>query len=216
MTYTNRSRMYHFAAGTVLVGMGLSAAASGQNLRVMAREHAVRNPGKIMELPAPPGDYLPKTFEELSRESDVVVQGTLVFVRSYLLNPSEDRVLSDYRLASPRVLAGAFDSVLSPTPGPGAPVRIVVYGGEIQLEGVRVRATDYNSAPIVQGQEYLLFLRHSRLKDPGLYEIYYGGIFEVSGTRLKPLLKRGDEVFEGSKNASLPEVIDRVQKAKPR
>lgn len=177
----NMSSIWHRAAGTVLLTIGLPASVAAQDLRVMAREHAVRNPGTIMELPAPPGDYLPKTFEELSREAAVVVQGKLVFLRSYLLAPSEDRVLSDYRLVSPKVLAGAFNYVQSPTPGPGAPVTIVVFGGEIQLEGVHVRATDYNRAPIVEGQDYLLFLRQSRLKGPGLYEVYYAGIFEVAG-----------------------------------
>jgi hypothetical protein len=137
-------------------------------------------------------------------------------VRSYLLSPSEDRVLTDYRLASPKVLAGAFQSVQSPTPAAGPPVTITVYGGEVQLDGVKVRATDHNRARIAEGQDYVLFLRPSRLKAPGLYEIYYGGIFEVAGNGLKSLLKKGDEVFEESTNATLPELVDRIQRAKRR
>ena len=70
--------------------------------------------------------------------------------------------------------------------------------------------------PIVEGHEYLLFLRPSRLKGAGRYEIYYGGVFEVAGSGLKPLLKKGDEVFEESKNLTLSEVVDRVQSAKRR
>ena len=101
-------------------------------------------------------------------------------------------------------------------PWPGAPVTITVYGGEVQLDGENVRATDHNRAPIVKGQDYLLFLRTSSLQGPGLYEIYYAGVFEVAGNSLKPLLRIGNEVFEESKNATLPEVVDRVQKAKRR
>ena len=168
-----------------------------------------------MEQPAPPGDYAPKTFEELSKECDVVVQGKLVVIKSYLA-PSEDRVLTDYRLVAPKVLAGTFNVVASPTPGPGVPLTVTVYGGEVQLEGVHVRSTDNNRDPILEGRDYLLFLRQSRQKGPGLYEIYYAGIFEAAGNRLKPLLKRGDEVFDGSKNASLQEVVERLQKAKGR
>ena len=69
---------------------------------------------------------------------------------------------------------------------------------------------------LVEGQDYLRFLRTSSLQGPGLYEIYYAGVFEVAGNSLKPLLRKGNEVFEESKNATPPEVVDRVQKAKRR
>jgi hypothetical protein len=214
MTPPTLSSFWSYAAAAVLT-LGVPTLVTAQNLRALAREHALINPGTVMTLTAAPGDYLPKTFEELSTESDVVVQGKLVLIKSYL-GGLEDRVLSDYRLVAPVVVAEAFSNDPSQTPKLGAPLTITVWGGNVEIDGVQLSATDNNREPIVPGQDYLLFLRRSRQQGPSLYEIYYGGVFEISGTRLKPLLKKGREVFEGSQNASLPDVVGRVQNAKRR
>src|SRR5687767_10353831 len=84
---------------------GFSETAAAQNLRELAREQAIRNPGVPLVQPAPPGDYRPKAIEELAREAVVVLQAKLTRINSYL-SSSEDRVLTDYSMLGPNVIAG--------------------------------------------------------------------------------------------------------------
>jgi hypothetical protein len=93
---------------------------------------------------------------------------------------------------------------------------LIVYGGEIVLEGVRVQGIDNNREAIKNGTQYLLFLKEGRGGRSGHYEIYYGGIFEVlNGQKVDPLLKAADRVFESAAGTSLKEMIARIQGAKP-
>jgi hypothetical protein len=191
---------------------GFSGIASGQNLRELAREQAIRNPGVPLEQPAPPRDYRPKAIEELAREADIVLQGKVTRIKSYLA-PSEDRVLTDYSIVGPSVIAGRLPLMSTGVPGKIAPVILTVYGGEVIVEGVSIRGTDHSREAIKDGGQYLLFLRRSRLPEPGHYEIYHGGVFEISQEAVKPLLKRADDVFKGTLDARLNDLIARIRAA---
>lgn len=191
---------------------GGSGIAFAQNLRELAREQAIRSPGVPLEQPAPPGDYWPKAIEELAREADVVLQAKLSRINSYLTS-NEDRVLTDYRILESRVVAGRLSAMSSQVPGPGVALILTVYGGEVIVEGVTIRGTDNNREAIKDGGQYLLFLKQSRRREPGRYEIYYGGVFEISHEEVKPLLKRADDVFKGTIDGRLKDLVLRIQTA---
>ena len=204
-----------YAACLLTVGLLLlpPSTAGAQNLREIARHQAAKDPSVPLEIPAPPGHYEVKTMEEMGREARIVLEGRLSHPTSYL-GRSEDRVLTDYTVVEARVILGQLSTPQSERPGPGKPIVLTVWGGQIDLEGVTVRGTDSDLNRITVGGRYLLFLRDSRANKPGHYEPYNGGIFEISGGRLKALLKNGNEVFPDAEHESLSDVIARVHKAK--
>ncbi len=190
-----------------------AALAGAQRLRQWAREQNVRNPGERVEFPAPPWDYTPTTIEALTADSALVVVARLSRIKSY---PSrdEDFILTDYALLEPRILAGRAPIAAARAPGAAPPLTLTVWGGEVVVEGVPIRGTDNNREAIVDGGEYLLFLRAPRSVDSG-YEIYNGAIFFVSEGRAKPLLKNAADIF-GMTHAPLPDLMARVQRAAKR
>lgn len=182
-----------------------------QNLREMARQQAIRHPGVPLLIPQAPSDYSPKTIEELARESEVVLQGKVSRVGSYPAN--DDRVLTDFRILEPQVIAGRLDSASAPRQGPGVPVILTVWGGEVVVEGVPIRGVETNGEAIKDGAQYLLFLRRARQSGPGRYEIHYGGVFEIVAGEAKPLIKNADTIFKGTNDTRLTELISRIQTA---
>jgi hypothetical protein len=190
--------------------LSFSQITTAQDLRDLARDQARRNPGVPLEQPAPPGDYRPKTIEELTKEADLVVLAKLSRLRSYL-SASADRVLTDYSIVESRVIAGQLPVLTTQKPGTELPLTLTVFGGEINVDGVVVRGTDNNRDAISDSGQYVLFLRKSRQPGAGRYEIYYGGIFEVLHDKVKPLLKRAAVVFGGTIDASPEEFISRVE-----
>ena len=177
-----------------------------------ARKQSMENPGVPLNQPAPPGDYWPTEIATVSREATVVLVARLSKLKSYVA-PGGDHILTDYEIRAPRVIAGAFAMVAKGRPGQGTPLILTVYGGDVVLVGVQVRGTDYNREAINDGAEFLLFLRETPGKEPGRYQIHYGAIFEVSGQSARPLLKGADEVFKGTIDPQLKEMIARVQAA---
>jgi hypothetical protein len=198
----------------MLVGIvDISEIAAAQNLRELARAQAREHSGMSLEQTAPPGDYWPKSIGELAREADVVLQAKLSRISSYL-GANEDRILTDYSILGPRLIAGRLPNMATGTPGTVVgPLVLTVYGGEATVEGVLIRGVDNNREAIKDGGEYLLFLRQSRRREIGRYEIYYGGVFEILQSKVSPLLKQGDIVFKGIMGTPLPDVIAQVERA---
>ena len=197
---------------TLVIGLDGLAAGAPQKLRELAREQAMRDPTVVLHLPAAPGDYWPKAIEVVAREADVVLLAKLSRIDSYL-NSNEDRILTDYGIREPNVIAGRLLPHTTQVAGPGAPPILTVFGGDTVVEGVRIRATDNNRADIKEGGEYLLFLRHARGGGAGRYEIYYGGVFEIVHGAVTPLLKRAGDVFKGTIDVRLENFITRIQSA---
>jgi hypothetical protein len=187
---------------------------AAQDLRELARGHAKRHPGEPMLQTASPAHYQPKTIEELTRAAEVVVQATLVQARSYV-TPDADRVLTDYLIVTPKVLAGR-SPVLTPSKAGTAPALILTtYGGEVVLEDVTVRGLGTNREPITSGAQYLLFLMPSRGGQAGQYEICYGGIFAIVGGSARALIRERNRVFKDAVDAPLQSLLDRIQAAAP-
>jgi len=191
----------------------LVAAAERQNLRALARAHAAATPETPLEMVGPLGDYRPKNLTELATESDIVLRGTLTPVNTYL-GRNEDRILTDYRIQTQQLIAGSAPPATLRTPGNVQPFILTVYGGELRLDGVLVRATDPNRGDIVQGKSYLLFVKRSRSGDAGYYEIYHGAMFEVSENRVKPVFKDGGRIFKDVADSTVEEMIVNIDAAR--
>ena len=55
----------------------------------------------------------------------------------------------------------------------------------------------------------------ARRGEPGRFEIYNGGVFEVSQERARPLIRDAKRVFIDVTDATIAELISRIQKAAP-
>jgi hypothetical protein len=198
----------------VLVNPRLTAA---QNLRDAAREQARTNPGVPVNHPAAPGHYRPKTIEDLTQEAEVVLLATLSQTNSYL-TPNADRILTDYSIHVERVIAGSLPARQTQTPGAiVVPLVLVVFGGDVTVDGVLIRSRDDSLEAYQDGGRYLLFLMKARpRREPGRYEMYYGGVFEIVQEKAKPLLKEAKRVFGDVTGAPLNELIPRIENAAPR
>jgi hypothetical protein len=195
-----------------LTVLGLANVVMGQDLRALARKQARENPGVPVPFPPPTVEYPAATIEDLVKTSDVVVLGKLSEIKSYLA-PREDSIFTDYRLVVTQVVSGSLGMNSAPAPGPGAPLSVSVWGGQVTIEGVRIDATDHRRIAFRDGGDYLLFLRRSPTRVPGQYEIHYPGAFEINGVALKPVLKNSSEVFQGPVEQELPDMLSRIRRA---
>jgi hypothetical protein len=186
---------------------------TAQALRDAAREQARQSPGVPLLLTSAPGDYLPKTIEDLTKESEVVLQATLSHMKSYL-SVNDDRVLTGYDVNVEHIFAGGVPTRTAKVPGTVlAPPILTVFGGDVTVDGVLIRATDSNREAITEGARYLLFLMNSRRREPGRYEVYHGGVFEVVRNQARPLLRNSERVFKGVAGTPISELIPRIEKA---
>jgi hypothetical protein len=201
------------AIALLMVGYAGAALVTAQDLREVAREHSRRSPGAVLEHTAPPAEYPVKAIEEVATQADVVLQGTLLRSRSYL-GATADRVLTDYLIEAPQVISGSLPTLTAVTPGTAPPLTLTVYGGEVTVEGVRIRSTDNNRAAIDDGANYVVALRRSRALKPGHYEVYNGAIFEVKDGRVTPLIKQADRVFKGTVDSDASQLIQRLRAAR--
>jgi hypothetical protein len=185
------------------------------NLREMARERALRDPASwIGAPPSPPGHYEPKTLEDLTRDADVVVRARLRRPHAYLAGENESRLLTDYAIEETMVLAGALETYVTRTPGAATPpLLLTVWGGDLTIDGIRIHGPDSNFVTPQDGALHLLFLRVSRAKQPGKYEVSNAGIFALSGDEMKPLL-RGDtakRVFAWAAGMRVTDALTRIR-----
>jgi hypothetical protein len=198
------------AVAMLIITSGAAEVAAVQRLREMARHHAITRPGTPMPIPAPPADYFPTTIEQVAREAQVILRARLSKTRSYL-DSAGDRILTDYRILEPAIVAGHLSSTPSARPGTGPHPTLTVWGGEAVVEGVLVRASDGNREPIEEGKEYLLFLKGSEPLDAARYVVYYGGIFEISETTARPLLRSAETIFKGATDGTLTDLLTRIR-----
>ncbi len=154
-------------------------------------------------------DIRPSSIEELAKGAEVVLRGRLVKARTFLRN--EMYIITQYEIVNPQIIAGALTVVASPKPDVGKPILLGVFGGEMTISGETIKAEDHAMATeITSGQEYLLFLRKFGA-EPGQYQLYNGGIFEIQGNQAKALVKGAETVFKGASEAPVAELIDRVR-----
>jgi hypothetical protein len=189
-----------------------SLEAGGQKLRELAKAHSQKYPGTPLLQVGPPGDYLSKTIEELTREAEVVIHARLVRLKSYV-GADGERVLSEFAIRDNLLLAARTADAAAAVQGASQTLIVTLFGGELMIEGVEVRSSSANLAAIADGGEYLLFLKKARSPGPGRYEPYYGAVFSIEQGKLKPLLRDGNRVFKDTYEAALPEVVSQIEAA---
>lgn len=201
----------HATTFVVVVMFAIAAVSvNAQNLRELAREQARRNPGATLDYPAPPDAFPRKTLEELTNEASVVVRATLSLSESYL-SSREDTILTDYLIRDVEVISGGLPVFASRTPGSAVQLLLTVVGGDVRVEGLLIRGTDNNREAVADNGRYLLFLKESQNSAPGRYEIYNGGIFEITQGNFKPLVKHPEYVFTDITNEAAGDLIGRIQ-----
>jgi hypothetical protein len=164
---------------TAIALMAFSVQAQNATLRERAASAEDElNVGLGYDFPSPP-------MLQLVTESDLIIYGHVVSATSYL---SQDSMLiySDYQIDSRRIITG----LLPPAERPGQHSTVVVthVGGELQLEGKRVRVILLPKLPI--GSDVILLLKRG---DKGKYAIVeegYGAFAAESGA-IRALARRG-------------------------
>jgi hypothetical protein len=141
----------------------------------------------------------------LAKEADLIVHGRIVTSRSYL---SDDGMLvySEYPVQVRRVIAGSFPAV-SRTPAQGQ-LNVTHEGGELQLEGKRVRVSNMLLPRLPVGSDVILFLRRS---PDGKYAVVRQGYgaFAIDGDTVSALSRRGGphQEFDGKPVAAFDRAI---------
>jgi hypothetical protein len=157
------------------------------NLYAQTLERAKQNPGT----PIVTGllrEVTPTPIEELAKGATLILEGR-----------------------TNRVIAGrAVMSQGSPTVTPS--LIVSAYGGEVQVDGTSIRSTDHNLEDLRTGVQYLLFLKKFG-SEPGRYEFYRGGVFEIHHDRVKALLKGSKDVYSELSDQPYSQVIQRVERA---
>lgn len=132
-------------------------------------------------------ELLEVPWEDVLSASDLVIEGTVQQVRTYLSN---DRctVLTDYAVTILTVHRGTLQT---PTkPGAAPPLTITTVGGEMIVDGVRVVVRYDQLRPFTSGQHVLLMLTRRARGSEITYEIAKGvyGAFAVENGKVKHLL----------------------------
>jgi hypothetical protein len=99
-------------------------------------------------------------LESLAGAADLIVQGRVKSLRTYLSSDEKD-VLTDYLVTPTRILSQRT-LVTSPVPGPAPAIVLTRWGGAMLLEGVRLTASDPEVPPLEEGPEYVLFLQEDK------------------------------------------------------
>ncbi len=154
-------------------------------------------------------DIFPIPLAEIAAKADLIVEGHVRKLATYL---SDDQCIlyTDYAVLPQAVIAGQVPTAKSPGQ---APIVVRMFGGETSIDGVKVIARDEQLLPFTDGQHLVLFL--TRVPNTAKYEVTLGlfGAVEVSGDRMKRLLRAEgipDEVSGREKTAFI-EAVKRLK-----
>jgi hypothetical protein len=190
-----------------------SAEPAQEDLRARVKAHAQKFPGeplsmvRVDETPA-------KTVAELTREAEVVFHARLFKLKTYVWKNGET-ILTDYAIREQQLLAARSDRAIIRATDASKPLILTVWGGEVTVDGVKVRATDIDSEPVVNGEEYVLFLMLSRAY-ADQYEPYNSGIFAVRDGKVRPTHKRSQYLFKDAVGAPLATLLATISEARLR
>ena len=182
-------------------------------LREMVKAHAQKFPGEPLSMGRvvdPPA----KTVAELTREAEVVFLARLFKVNTYVWKNAET-ILTDYAIREEHLLAARSDTAIIRATDISKPLILTVYGGELTVDGVKVRATTLNAETVVDGGEYVLFLKLSRAYGDQ-YEPYNAGIFAVRDGKVRPIHKDSQHVFSDAFDAPLATLLSTISEARLR
>jgi hypothetical protein len=138
-------------------------------------------------------DAEPRSVRELAESSDLIAEATLTKFRSYLSRTEKD-IYTDYLMEPIHVVARRA-TMAAPQRNPGQSHRLIMtlFGGEIDIKGVRVTMADYNLIEITPGLHVLAFLRRSP-SDTSSEEKYIPvheieGLLRIDGGMVKTMIQ---------------------------
>jgi hypothetical protein len=204
------------AAVYLLIMLGAvtgSAEPAQEALREMVRAHVQKFPGKPLTI-GQVVDPQAKTVAELTREAKVVFHARLFKVKSYVWKNGET-ILTDYAIREQQLLAARSDTAIIRATDISKPLIVTVWGGEVTVDGVKVRATTLNEDTIVEGGEYVLFLKPSRAY-ADQYEPYNAGIFAIRDGKVRPTRKDSEYLFKDAFDAPVATLLSTISKARLR
>jgi hypothetical protein len=170
----------------VAVVLALSSVPSAQVDRRMTIPDMIRGRapdplklGRILEV-------MPETLEEMLPTADLVVEGTVEPINTYLSSDQKD-LYTDY-LVTP--LRTVLQRNVVPTTGPGKVPPIIVkrWGGRTVIDGVQVIVEDNDVRSFRPGERLLLILVYN--KGDGKYHLPAddSGAFSVNGDQIEPMV----------------------------
>jgi hypothetical protein len=130
------------------------------------------------------GEPVRLSIEELTKKSDLVVEGTLSVIETYV-NKADTAVVTDCQVTPLGALAGT---------APVSPIVMSTVGGEVVRAGVTIRQETYGRDALHENTVYLIFLKKFG-SDPGVYQPYNDGAFERAGGVTRPLATRGNDTY---------------------
>ena len=137
-------------------------------------------------------ELLPDTLQELTRKSDLVLVGRIESAESYI-SADQREVFTDYTVTP----IDRIQTRHSTTKGSAVagPIILKRWGGQVSIAGVPVTFEASHLRFFKPSDRLLMFLR---LADKQKYEIVGGGVFEVDGELLTPLIDHPrHEAFRG-------------------
>jgi len=152
----------------------------------------------------------PVPLDELTKLSRLVLIGTLTKGRSYL-TPSQEHMETRYQIAPEQVLVGQIVTSAK-TPGSLPTITLLVYSGQMVMEGVTVTYVDRNYETPLNDRRYLMFLGPYR-DEPGVYQIVRGGIFELSAAGTRSLLTIQKNAYDEIAKRPLDQVVADIRQA---
>jgi hypothetical protein len=155
------------------------------------------------------GEPVSLSVDELVKRVDLIVEASLTRINSHR-DATDHTVVTDYSIHPLRVFAGTVPG-LPTTPGATSPFILTTNGGEIVVDGITVRANDYNLRTLTDGGHYLLFLK--RWKEPGVFTVFNVAAFELTGNQMKPMTYDGSDLYKGLSRRPYADAVLWIQKA---
>jgi hypothetical protein len=156
------------------------------------------------------GEVQPLTVEELSAQSDLVLEAKLSRLRTYV-NARDTAVVTDFAIIPDRALKGSVTSATM-TPGIAAPLILTTLGGEVVRDGILVTTENHNMRPLREGVQYLLFLTKFGT-EKGVYQIFNAAAFELTGDRIRMLAYNSSAAYKDIEGTPYGPVAARVLEA---
>jgi hypothetical protein len=189
---------------SILLLLSASGIADAQELTL--RDYAATatedvNVGGGSEVPSP-------TFEQLVADADLILIGRISPPHCYL-SESEREIYSDHAIQVGQFLTSR---PLQKAPGVMAPIVLRHLGGEVWLEGIRVRYHNATLPGLPIGRDVVLFLKGRADNKYEIARVVFG-LFEIEDGRVRVFARRRSQLqqFDGT---PLTDFVERIRAAR--
>jgi hypothetical protein len=154
------------------------------------------------------------SIEDVLRETELVVRGTVGESRSYLSEDAQN-VYTEYTIKKPLILY-TTNSISSRQPGPVQQIAVSQLGGTLVINGQSFTQTENGLTPLEFGTEALLLLK--RVGSRWLVAKTFYGAFNIENGKLRSLARRrfAEEFRDAEATGAIPELLARLHAVKQR